>query len=197
MNRPGPSAPDEAAFQTQAPAPPGATLAMPAEVAIPEHLLDGGEAILLAVKPSLWFILLVSWRWIILAAALCLSAALPGLSEYRWLLVNAALLLTLLRVVWATVQWGSRLYVLTNRRVMRIRGFVTVEVFECPLTRIQNTQLVLSLAERVVRTGTVQIFTAGYGAEQASWRIVARPLEVHEQLRAAIRRAQSRGSSGA
>jgi uncharacterized membrane protein YdbT with pleckstrin-like domain len=97
---------------------------------------------------------------------------------------------------WATLEWVSRLYVLTNRRVMRLRGVFNVELFECALSRIQNTYVTLSVGERATRTGTVTFQTAGGPGAEASWRIVARPLEIHERLREAIGRANRRNGNG-
>ncbi len=107
--------------------------------------------------------------------------------------------MSLIRLGWATLQWVSRLYVLTNRRVLRLRGVLDVVLFECPLHKIQNTWLTLSLAERLTRVGTITLQTAGGSATSggtASWRLISRPLEVHEKLRSAINRAQNRGNDG-
>jgi uncharacterized membrane protein YdbT with pleckstrin-like domain len=101
------------------------------------------------------------------------------------------------RLAWAILEWVSRLYVLTNHRVMRIRGVFYVELFECALSRLQNTYATFSPLERLSRTGTITFQTAAGGpGGTASWRIVSRPLEVHEKLREAIRREQNRGKNG-
>ncbi|MEE8170561.1 MAG: PH domain-containing protein [Phycisphaerae bacterium] len=185
-----------AVSQVEAPGAPSEALSLPAEALVPRHLLDGGECILLAIKPSLWFIPLTSAPWLAAAALLALLATAGVAAPYRWYLSNAAVALAALRLTWATAEWVSRCYVLTNRRIMRIRGFLRVDVFECPLMRIQHTELNLSLGERITRTGSIHIATAGYGSGQTSWRTVPRPLEIHERLRSAIGRAQSRGENG-
>lgn len=161
---------------------------------MPAQLLDGGELVILAIKPSLWFILFVSARWLIgtiLIAALLLqlgtSLSLYGLGPAA--LIKAALAIIAARLAIGLLQWVSRLYVLTNRRVMRIRGIFHVDIFECPLTRIQNTFLTLAIHERLVRLGSIHFATAGTGRVEATWQHIAHPLEVHERLRQAIRRA--------
>jgi uncharacterized membrane protein YdbT with pleckstrin-like domain len=111
--------------------------------------------------------------------------------SYQWILFQAGFWLTAGRLAWATLEWVSRLYVLTNRRVMRIRGVFNVDLFECSLDRIENTSTSLTLGERLVRVGTVSFETAGGGA---SWRMVPRALELHERLREAMGRAKNRGS---
>lgn len=176
---------------------PGApALSLSAEALAPTHLLDGGEIIILALKPSLWHIPLVSLNWLGVAVLFIAAANWDGLASYRGVLVQLGLLVGLGRLAYATLQWASRSYYLTNRRVMRIRGVLTIDVFECPLTKIQTTRLAISPAERLVRVGTIQMSTAGVGGGHAFWKTVARPLEVHEQLRAAIHKAQNRGTNG-
>jgi uncharacterized membrane protein YdbT with pleckstrin-like domain len=172
----------------------GAVLAVPS--AVPAHLLDGDEIICFAIKPSPWFVLLVSLRWIVLAVVVGLLAdSRWAPAHLRWYLWQSAVWIAALRLGWAVLEWVSRLYVLTDRRAVRIRGVFNVELFECPLSRIQDTYVSLSIAERLTRIGTVTFRTAS-GGGGASWRMVSRPLEVHEKLREAIRKSGARGLNG-
>jgi hypothetical protein len=185
---------DELVVQAHGPAGGAVGLAIPAVV--PEHLLDGGEVVHFAIKPSPWFVLLVSARWLATGAALIVLAAWsPAPISWKWYLWQAGFWLGAARLGWAMLEWVSRLYVLTNRRVMRIRGVFNVELFECALDRIQNTHLTASVGERVMRVGSITVETAS-AAGLGTWLIVARPLEVHEKLREAIRRAQNRNGNG-
>src|SRR5437016_3942167 len=38
--------------------------AIVADVLVPAHLLDGGEIVIFAIKPSLWFVIFSSVRWL-------------------------------------------------------------------------------------------------------------------------------------
>ncbi len=166
---------------------------------VPAHLLDGGEIVHFAIKPSAWFIPLDSARWLGAAVAIALLAGTDVISSgYRLLVLQAAVLLAALGLGWATLEWVSRLYVLTNRRVMSIRGVVKVEMFECFLRRIQDARLAVSPLERMFRVGSVllQVGSESGGAPSASWRHVARPAEVHQKLCDAISRARNRGDNG-
>ncbi|UCG33594.1 MAG: PH domain-containing protein [Phycisphaerales bacterium] len=169
------------------------------EALVPAQLLDGGEIVILAIKPSLWFILINSFRTVAVLAVIVM-AVLWFSPPWHWLdprfLVQAAIGLALLRVVIASLQWVSRLYVLTNRRLMRIRGILNVDLFECRLARIQNTFMRLNWYERILRLGTIDIATAGTGLVEARWENVPRPLEVHEELRKAINAAKHSGRNG-
>jgi uncharacterized membrane protein YdbT with pleckstrin-like domain len=160
---------------------------------LPAHLLDGDEIVIFALKPSLWFVVFVSIRWLV---AMVLFIVLVGLfgkhlvGINKMMLIQAALALGIGRLSLAVLQWASRLYVLTNRRVMRLAGILNVDIFECPLPKIQNTYLTLAWYERLVGVGTISFATAGTGGVEASWLNVSNPLETHERVRSAIHRAQ-------
>ncbi len=166
---------------------------------VPECLLDRDEIVLLAVKPSLWFIPLQSGPWLALCGLVValtwwlghhgFGADVPRLG------MQVAVALGLIRVSIAMFQWASRLYVLTNRRLMRIKGVLHVSVFECPLTKIQNTALTFTLSQRILRIGTIQIQTAGTGGGQTTWQHLAQPTLVHTRLRNAISRSGKGGNT--
>jgi uncharacterized membrane protein YdbT with pleckstrin-like domain len=163
--------------------------------AIPVHLLDGGEIVELKIKPSLWFIVFASFRTLlamvaVVAVSYPLSRALGSVHISEALLIKTATGVAVARLVVAALQWVSRLYVLTNRRIMRIRGVFNVDIFECQLTRIQNTYLSLAIYERLLGLGSIGFATAGTGGVEAIWENINHPMEVHERVRAAIARSQ-------
>ena len=170
--------------------------------ALPAHLLDGGEVVELKIKPSMWFILFASFRMLLAMGSIVvlsypLSRVLDPVGLTHPLLLKVAMALAGARLAIATLQWVSRIYVLTNRRVMRIRGIFNVDIFECELSRIQNTFMRLTLYERLFALGTIGFATAGTGGIEASWENVNHPLEIHERVRAAIHKAQGRnGGTG-
>lgn len=160
-------------------------------------MLDGGEIVLLALKPSLWFIVFSSFRWIlglgiVIALSPWLDLATSSLDQNN--IVQISLALIGLRLGIGVLQWAARLYVLTNRRVMRIRGVFNVDIFECPLTKIQNTFLTLAIYERIMRLGSIGFATAGTAGVEARWVNVPNPLEVHEKVRSAIGNVKGHGS---
>ncbi len=163
---------------------------------LPAQLLGGDEIVIFAVKPSLWFVLFTSARWLIaMALVIGLSGWLDTAGMSRALVVKAALALGGARLGFALLQWVSRLYVLTNRRIMRLRGIFNVDLFECQLTKIQNTYLTMTWYERLAGLGSISFATAGTGGVEASWTDVNNPLEVHERVRSAIHRAGKCGNS--
>jgi len=161
---------------------------------MPERLLDEGEVVLLAIKPSLWFILFHSAK--VIAVIIAMLVLLPHLPRDVFVYVSLRTLyqigavLVVVQLTISFLRWLSRLYVLTNRRVIRIRGVLNVDVFDVPLIRIQNTFITLAVQERVLGVGSIQFATAGTGAVEANWMNINNPLEVHEIIRRAIRQVQ-------
>ena len=68
---------------------------------------------------------------------------------------------------------------LTDRRIVRVKGVLRVNVFETQLQQIQHTNTTFSLRERLLGLGTIHFATAGTGGIEASWEMVSHPLEVH------------------
>ncbi|MFW6145765.1 MAG: PH domain-containing protein [Planctomycetota bacterium] len=164
-----------------------------APVVVPARLIQEGEEIVLALKPSGWFILLVSAPFTIAVIVLAVGAYLVDAIDLAQLPLRSLSLVCLaaiaLRLIVACLQWISRIYVLTNRRILRVRGLLTVDVFECALHRIQHTSLVLPLSERIFSIGTLVFATAGTALPEAAWVMIARPSEVHEIVVEYVRRA--------
>ncbi len=165
---------------------------MPLAGAVPAELLDGGETVLFAVKPSAWFVLIVSARWLAAAIVLGVLSYTVIPSQYAWYASQAAILMAAGRLSWATFEWVARFYVLTNRRVMSIRGVIAAEIFAAPLRTIERTAVFESPGERVFRVGSVEFASGSMG--RGAWEIVARPVEMHERLQHAIRRARGGGN---
>ena len=151
---------------------------------------------LLALKPSLWTIAFLSFRTVLVCVALASLAfwlgralQLPGLAVNA---VEAAGIIVLGRIGFAVLQWASRTYVLTDRRVIRIRGVFTIDIFQCSLGKLQNTFLTLTLPQRFFNLGNIAFTTAGTGGIEAVWRHCRGPLAVHEQLLRTINAASNR-----
>ena len=92
------------------------------------------------------------------------------------------------RVFWECLEWLSRVYVLTDKRVIRVAGVLRVSVFEAGLQQVQHSEVYLSLRERLFALGTIGFATAGSAITEAYWQMVANPLEVHRAVVNALRR---------
>lgn len=159
------------------------------------ELLDGDEIIQVSIKPSPWFIPLVSFSVIVPIAfvAAALAVIMPTASgSHVTIAFQVLAAVAALRIGIATLQWASRLYVLTNRRVMRFTGVVNVHVTECRLARISAVDLHLPWYARLLRLGSIQMRSEGQKALLLTWDDVARPHEIHELVVRAVRKSQSK-----
>lgn len=153
---------------------------------LPAHLLQDGETIILLLKPSPLYILLgclPHLAAIVVIVALCWAfhiPGIPGVGEREAILLGASLIGV--RLVWQFLEWLSRIYVLTDRRVIRIMGVLRVYVFEAQLKKIQHTQAVFTIRERLFGLGSIGFATAGTGIVEAYWVMLHRPLAVHRKI---------------
>ena len=169
------------------------TVATTERLSLAEEVLDGGEIVLLAIKPSLWFVLFDSARWILVSGLLLIVSAIPSLQIGSLSSVTVAQLACLaiaLRLGIALLRWVSRFYVLTNRRIMCLCGVFRADIRSCPLVAIQRTRVCVAAHERLVKLGTI-LFTAQADTDDdLHWYTIARCEEVHERVRRAIERAR-------
>ncbi len=173
---------------------------------IPADLLGEDEIVILALKPSAWFVLLVSLP--VLA-----SAAVAGTAAYIVRLyheptpleaiLSLAAAIVLARLMAGCWQWLGRTYVLTNRRIITLRGMINTQVTAAALTDVGQALLVTSWAERVVSSGSVFCLRGradpqSVRIDQAAmvWNSVPRPQDVHEIVQGAIRRAHMGNHNG-
>ncbi len=153
---------------------------------LPTELLDPGEVVILMLKPSVWYILLAPLRGLVLIVLgtiglLWLDDLMPlPISRQDILLLGVGLFG--IRVFWQFLQWLSRVYVLTDQRIIRVKGVFHVHVFETALKQLQHTQLSFLVRERLWGLGTISFFTAGTDWAEAQWQMVSRPLELHQKI---------------
>ena len=174
-----------------------AVAARPAGAAMAAHVLRDGEAVLLVLRPSLWFVVLSSLRWIGAGAGLMAVAAISA-SHYRGGMfappfracAEAGTAIIAGRLMWASLQWMGRLYVLTDLRLLTIAGVLRSEVLDCPLRKVARTRLLRSSLDRLLGIGSVEIVPSDPEKPFAVWQQVGRPAEVYEQIVATLNRAK-------
>jgi hypothetical protein len=148
--------------------------------------------VLLFAKPSLWYIVLSSMGW---AAAVAIAASAGKIADPRHvhIYIEAAMFAISTRVMWATLNWMGRLYVLTDQRILRVSGVFNVDLFECPLRKVARTRPIPTFRERLLRLGSIEIIPEDDARPCAVWQTLARPAEVQEKVQRAIRRAKQGG----
>jgi hypothetical protein len=158
------------------------------------HIVRDGEVVLLVLKPSFWFILLSSLRFIAVVLIFALGAiAWEGRFNREWFYIEAAIFLVAGRIMWAVLQWMGRMYVLTDMRVIRLAGVFKLEIFDCALRKIARTQITSTLKERLCGTGSIEITPADETCPAGVWQTIRRPREVHELIVATINKAKHTG----
>jgi hypothetical protein len=169
-----------------------AAVVPPAAAMLPAELIQPGEIIILLLKPSPWFILLEPLRSLTTLAVVFVVASWLSRFEFLTLgkreLISAFVVLGGIRLFWQFLEWLGCVYVLTDRRVIRVRGVLRIHVFEAPLKNIQHLTLYFSVRERLFGLGTLGFATAGTGVVEAYWRMIAKPREVYRMVVEAMER---------
>jgi len=154
--------------------------------ALPPELIQPDEIVILLLKPSPLYILLaplasltgivlVTLVLIIIEQRFALGWAERNIAAVGFTLMAA-------RLCWQTLEWLSRVYVLTDRRVVRVKGVLRVQVFECALKQVQHTYTLFTIRERVFGLGTLGFATAGTSTIEAGWEMIAKPFDVHRKV---------------
>ena len=154
-------------------------------------MLEPGEIIVATFRPSLLWIALRSARGVILAlAAAGLAAAAAGWAGIGWEapIAQLGIAIAAARLAAAGAEWASRVYVLTDRRVLRRRGVLAPTVYSANLNALRRVELAQDRLDRALRTGTVTFSTRTEGRWDAAWVMVPRAREVHELVEATRRR---------
>jgi hypothetical protein len=158
-------------------------------VAAAAETIGGGDEVILAIKPSGWFVLLASWPVIAVAVAIAAGTRVFGIAGPHQAVPLACVAMGCIRVMAACAQWMGILYVLTNRRVIRVHGAARPDVRSYPLTEIADVQLAAGALEGFLGVGTL-LFTLSDGTHaDLCWVHVSSPKEVQAKIVEAIRRA--------
>lgn len=159
---------------------------------VPGGVLDGGELVILAIKPSLWRVLFDSASWLVTclsipAVLIWLDAPLPGLS--LGMTAQLFLLIAACRLAVAFMRWVPTWHLLTNRRIIDVRGVRVPRVDACSLLEVRNTHCGATPTERSVKLGTITFITESADHDPRRWRSIANAEEVHRHIRRAIEQA--------
>ena len=169
---------------------PSAALSQERSAALP--LLEGGEAIIFAIRPSLWFGPLVSapvaLGVTVLAVAIHLAGPVLGGGVPPYALATLWAIAVAGRLFAAGVQWMGRLYVLTNRRLITVEGLTQFRVRQCPLGKVLGVDLSTGPGEKLLRLGTLLFRQADRTESVGPWACLARPAKVRQEIVQAIGR---------
>jgi dephospho-CoA kinase len=154
------------------------------------------ERVILSFRPSVWFIAIRAfWPAVLVTSAAALARYAAVFTDSPDLAVKAlwtgtALITSVL--AWQFVQWLSRLYVLTERRLMSVAGLLLQNVVDVPLRNVRNVVLVRGVVERLTGLATLGAATAGTDGYELVWVLVPAPDKLLGTVRAAVDRAAER-----
>jgi hypothetical protein len=120
-----------------------------------------------------------------LAAILIFAVALYVLlgSQYKlvgWLSLGLAAI-PLFDVIRIVADWLNEAYIITNRRVMEIRGIINKHVRDSALEKVNDVELDQSVVGRVLGYGTVQIIT-GSDIGMNTFRRINNPIRFKREM---------------
>lgn len=159
---------------------------------LPGGVVDGGEIVLLAIRPSMWRPLFHAAPWlavccVVAGSLMWIGRPVPGLSPAAT--AQLVLLVGFARLMLAAVRWASMWYVLTNRRILDVRGVREPRIWSCLLVQTRHTSVNASVAERLAGVGTITFVTDIPDQPPRDWQSIAKPREVHARIRRAIENA--------
>lgn len=177
---------------TTSEAPPRIAKVAAALTSPPGGVIDGGEIVLLAIKPSMWRPFFDSAPWVVTGLLLAgvltwLGRPIPGLSLTAT--AQAILLVALVRVGLAIILWIPTWYVLTNRRLIDIQGVRSPRISSCLLLDVRNTYIQASPVEKLTRLGSIVFVVDHTDVVTYLWQSIAEPDVVHTKIRRAIENA--------
>lgn len=162
-----------------------------------------GERVILSLRPDPAYIVLAPMWTLVGVAAAGAGAAWaadrwPGLLGgwvTPWRAWSWAAAVVVGRVLWQAADRAARQYVLTNRRILRVRGVFRRSVVDAPLEKVQHVTVTRLLRERLTGLGTLGFATAGTAWVEAHWLMIAHPVERLGDVRRAVDAAKRAGGT--
>jgi uncharacterized membrane protein YdbT with pleckstrin-like domain len=164
-----------------------------------DQLIANGEKIVRREKQHWIFPFYIAGRWVAIAAIVAvigvvltqfvlrndgdgIVASAIGLIDtiVGWVTV-IAILIAIVGFAWSVIMWRTQEYVLTNHRVMHVRGVVNKQASDSSLENITDAAITVSWLGRVVGFGNLMFMTAAEGGIE-SMRALRDPIGFKKQL---------------
>ncbi len=157
-----------------------------------DELMGDGESILFATRHH-WFILfarvLAELILLLLLGAVAAVSAQAWQPNGRWVALGAGILalFVFLSALRDFFRWRSEQFVVTDRRVLQLKGILDKNVLDSSLEKINDVELHQSFLGRMFNYGSIEILTA---SEEAVNRMDA--IEDPIQFKRAMQDARAR-----
>ena len=160
---------------------------------IAREAMEDGEIVILVTRPSARLIpaFAAGPMLLLLIAAVAVwvvSRGVEFLSEEKadgMLLMLACVAMLVIAV--QVYRWRSRLYILTNRRVIRLTGIIRMSRRQRMLTEVTNVEVILFPPEHLTGLGSVCFQTRDGFAHDLRWGNLAHAETVAAEIRKAMR----------
>ena len=155
---------------------------------IPARMLEAGERVIFAGRPQKFYFL---FRPAIISLILLIGGVvLIVLIHTRVKLVGAVLIsAAVVFFVIHLLRWRKTIYGFTNRRLFKHQGIIAKDIYETPLSRIQDIRVTISISQRLAGCGDIFITTAGTEGSACVWKDISRPQMVKNLLAGQIDQA--------
>lgn len=160
--------------------------------AIPAGLVEDDEIIILFLRPYPLYIILASLGRLLVIAVITLALMYIGrrfsLANLDTIAFGSGVFIGLSQLVWQSLEWWSRIYILTDRRIIRQKGVLRPTVFSEKLRDLQHTSVFQKLRERAIGLGSIGFTATGSDVFDAFWVMIRDPFTVHKTVVEAIER---------
>ena len=134
----------------------------------PDKVLTDGEEVVAALHPHALTVFWPIVRLLLIIGAVSFGMAMVPVGSdqgvFRLALLCVGVVLVLLTVIGPLMRWRTTHYVITTNRLLYRTGVLTRSGRDIPLSRITDVSFSQTLWERVIRSGTLRITSAGEGA---------------------------------
>ena len=154
---------------------------------IPAGMLEDGERVIFAGRPQKFYFLFQPTiiSVILLIGGVVLTYTYARVKLVGAVLMSAAVIFFLIHLL----RWGKTIYGFTNRRLFRHQGIIAKDLYETPLSRIQDIRVIISINQRLTGCGDIFITTAGTEGSACVWKDISHPQTVKNLLSGQIDQA--------
>jgi uncharacterized membrane protein YdbT with pleckstrin-like domain len=137
-------------------------------VPYPDKVLTDGEEVVASLHPHALSVFWPIVRLLLIIGAVSFGMAMipvgPDQGVYRLALLGGGVLLLFVAVVRPLLRWRTTHYVITSHRLLYRTGVLSRSGRDIALSRITDVSFSQTLWERIIRSGTLRITSAGEGA---------------------------------
>ena len=134
----------------------------------PDKVLTDGEEVVAALHPHALTVFWPVVRLLLIVGAVSFGMAMIPVGSnqgpFRLALLCVGVVLMLITVVRPLMRWRTTYYVITTHRLLHRTGVLSRSGRDIALSRITDVTFSQTLWERIIRSGTLRITSAGEGA---------------------------------